>query len=204
MKIRINDTTYTVKVAETQEERRKGLKGVADLPEDEGMLFIFDEGSDVSMTMEDTPIPLDQIFMDDEGTVLKVVTREPDDDALVSYRNTTYVLELNAHSGIHKGDEMEFLDDEKNQTNTHSKMLVLDENGEVQMELEGGERIFSRPNTKVLVKLAKRAYSTKSDSDYKRLGKKLFQFLTTQDSNDPQYVELKKDDDEKVSSDSRS
>lgn len=204
MKIRINDTTYTVKVAETWEERRKGLKGVTDLPEDEGMLFIFDEGSDVSMTMEDTPIPLDQIFMDDEGTVLKVVTREPDDDALVSYRNTTYVLELNAHSGVHKGDEMEFLDDEKNQTNTHSKMLVLDENGEVQMELEGGERIFSRPNTKVLVKLAKRAFSTKSDSDYKRLGKKLFQFLTTQDSNEPQYVELKKDGDEEVSGDSRS
>ncbi len=194
MKVRINDQVYNVQVADTPEARKKGLKGVESLPKDEGLLFIFEEDSQVSMTMEDTLIPLDQIFIDDEGLVMKVVTREPEDDALVSYKKTTYVLELNAHSGVKKGDELEFLDDESNtKLNERSKMLVLDENGDVQMTLQGGERIFSRPNTKVLVKLAKRAFQTKQDRDYKKLGKKLFEFLTIQESNKPQYVELKKE-----------
>jgi hypothetical protein len=47
------------------------------------------------------------------------------------------------------------------------------------MELEGGERIFSRKNTKVLIKYAKKAYKTKEDKDYKALGKRLFKFLHT-------------------------
>lgn len=196
MKVRINDQVYNVQVADTPKARKKGLKGVESLPKDEGLLFIFEEDSQVSMTMEDTLIPLDQIFIDDEGLVMKVVTREPEDDALVSYKKTTYVLELNAHSGVKKGDELEFLDDESNtKLNERSKMLVLDENGDVQMTLQGGERIFSRPNTKVLVKLAKRAFQTKQDRDYKKLGKKLFEFLTIQESNKPQYVELKKEGD---------
>jgi hypothetical protein len=53
------------------------------------------------------------------------------------------------------------------------------------MELEGGERIFSRKDTRVLIRLANKAYKTKDISDYKKLGKKLFQFLDVQESNSP-------------------
>lgn len=194
MDIRINGNEYDVDVADTPEERRHGLRYITNLDDDEGMLFIFDEdGENVSMTMEDTYIPLDQIFINSEGIVMKVITREPEDDSLVSYKNTSYVLELNANSGVKKGDEIEFIeDDDETKTNPNTKMLVLDENGDVQMELEGGERIFSRKNTRVLIKMAKRAFVTKSNADYKRLGKKLFEFLKIQDNNDPQYVELDK------------
>lgn len=194
MDIRINGKEYDVEVADTPEERRRGLRYISKLDDDEGMLFIFDEdGENVSMTMQDTYIPLDQIFINSEGIVMKVVTREPEDDTLVSYKNTSYVLELNANSGVQKGDEIEFIeDDDEVSTNPNTKMLVLDEDGEVQMELEGGERIFSRKNTRVLIKMAKRAFITKSNADYKRLGKKLFEFLKTQDTNTPQYVELDK------------
>lgn len=194
MDIRINGKEYDVEVADTPEERRRGLRYISKLDDDEGMLFIFDEdGENVSMTMQDTYIPLDQIFINSEGIVMKVVTREPEDDTLVSYKNTSYVLELNANSGVKKGDEIEFIeDDDETKTNPNTKMLVLDENGDVQMELEGGERIFSRKNTRVLIKMAKRAFVTKSNADYKRLGKKLFEFLKIQDNNDPQYVELNK------------
>lgn len=194
MDIRINGKEYDVDVADTPEERRRGLRYITNLDDDEGMLFIFDEdGENVSMTMEDTYIPLDQIFINSEGIVMKVITREPEDDSLVSYKNTSYVLELNANSGVKKGDEIEFIeDDDETKTNPNTKMLVLDENGDVQMELEGGERIFSRKNTRVLIKMAKRAFVTKSNADYKRLGKKLFEFLKIQDNNDPQYVELDK------------
>lgn len=42
IKILLNNKQYNVKEAKTEEERRQGLKGVKDLPEDEGMLFYFD------------------------------------------------------------------------------------------------------------------------------------------------------------------
>jgi len=43
MIITINNKEYKVKVAKTEEEKEKGLQGVKELPEDEGMLFIYDE-----------------------------------------------------------------------------------------------------------------------------------------------------------------
>ena len=70
-------------------------------------------------------------------------------------------------------------------------MIVLASNGETQMELEGGERIFSRKNTRVLIKQAKKADLSKTDADYKRLGKSMFKYLKIQDGNDPEYVKLK-------------
>jgi hypothetical protein len=45
------------------------------------------------------------------------------------------------------------------------------------MELWGGERIFSRKNTKTLIRMSKKANLTKKDSDYKRLGKKMFEYI---------------------------
>ena len=52
MDIRINGKEYDVEVADTPEERRRGLRYISKLDDDEGMLFIFDEdGENVSMTM---------------------------------------------------------------------------------------------------------------------------------------------------------
>jgi hypothetical protein len=54
------------------------------------------------------------------------------------------------------------------------KMKVLAPDGTVQMELEGGERIVSRRETKILIKKAKKAYQSKDDKDYKALGRYIF------------------------------
>ena len=42
MIIEINDKKYTVSVANSEEEKEKGLMHVKNLPENEGMLFIYD------------------------------------------------------------------------------------------------------------------------------------------------------------------
>ena len=102
-----------------------------------------------------------------------------------------FVLELNADSGVKVGDDIDFDDDDDKEEMAKNKMMVLDENGEVQMQLDGGERIFSRHDTKILIKLSKKAYESKDPEDYKKLGKKLFKFLEIQMGNDTQYVELK-------------
>lgn len=61
--IEIGNKKYKVQEARTEEEKEKGLQGVTELPEDEGMLFYFDPPEDVSMWMKDTLIPLDIVFI---------------------------------------------------------------------------------------------------------------------------------------------
>jgi hypothetical protein len=39
----IDDKTYNVQLAQTNDQKEKGLQGVTELPEDEGMLFIFED-----------------------------------------------------------------------------------------------------------------------------------------------------------------
>lgn len=189
MRIKVADKVFDVEVVETSEDKKKGLSGVSYLPDNEGMLFMYDDEEQRSYWMKDTIIPLDIIGISDDMEVASIYQGNPNDETPIIFE-AQYVLEVNINSGIQIGDEVEFEDEE---SPTNNKMLILDENGEVQMELDGGERIFSRKNTRVLVKLAKHAWKTKKDVDYKRLGKKVFKFLDIQESNDPQYVELDKE-----------
>lgn len=190
--VKLGNKKYTLDIAETSKDRRKGLMGVQHLDDDKGMLFDFGEEGNHEMWMYNTPIALDQIFINAEQEVIKVVTREPNDEELVGAEDTLYVVEVNANSGVKVGDELEFLDDAREYT-----MKVLASDGSTQMELKGGERIFSRLNTKVLIRQAKKAYASQADGDYKRLGKSLFKFLHKQDTNEPEYVQLPEEKDKK-------
>lgn len=184
-KVKIGEKEYTLDIASTKAELRKGLMGVQNLDQDKGMLFDFGEEGNHEMWMYNTQISLDQIFINSDLEVTKVVTREPNDETLVGEPDTLYVVEVNANSGIKKGDELEFLDDTKEYV-----MKVLAPDGSTQMNLKGGERIVSRKETKVLIRQAKKAYDSKGDSDYKRLGKYMFKVLNKQDAREPEYVQL--------------
>ena len=190
--VKLGNKKYTLEIAETSKDRRKGLMGVKNLDADKGMLFDFGEEGNHEMWMYNTPLALDQIFINAEQEVIKVVTREPNDEELIGAEDTLYVVEVNANSGVKVGDELEFLDDSREYT-----MKVLSVDGSTQMELKGGERIFSRLNTKVLIRQAKKAYTSQSDGDYKRLGKSLFKFLHKQDPNEPEYVQIPSENDKK-------
>ena len=189
MKIKINDKEYIVEVAETEDQKEKGLQNMHYLPEDEGMLFVYDEPEDIGFWMEDTYIPLDIIFINEDFEVISIAKGKPESKDIHEEKDVKFVLELNIDSGVSVGDELEFLEDEQ----STSKMLVLDENGETQLELDGGERIFSRPNTKTLLKIAARATKSQKESDFKALGKKVFQYLKDQDDRGNEYVELNKE-----------
>lgn len=184
MKITINDKEYDVKVATTEEEREKGLQGVTTLADNEGMLFIFDEPDEVSFWMKDTEIPLDIIFIDEDQEVMQVSQGVPNSEEPITCDNTAYVLEVNQGSGIKVGDSLELDSDKEGPV-----MQVLNQDGSVQMELWGSERIFSRKNTKILIKKAKKADMTKADADYKALGKYIFKCIKVQDERAPEYVQ---------------
>lgn len=184
--IEIHNKKYQVKIAESEADKIKGLQGVKQLPENEGMLFIYDEPQTVGFWMKDTEIPLDIIFINDDCEVISIYKGQPYNENIAEEDNVKYVLELNQNSGVKKGDELDIDSEEELPT-----MKVIGPDGEVQMELEGGERIFSRKNTRTLIRMAKKANETKSDTDYKRLGNKMFSYIKQQDEREPDYVELK-------------
>jgi hypothetical protein len=148
------------------------------------MLFVINEENPVEtfFHMHNVPFPLDLIFMDDEFKVLDVKRGNPEDDRIEG--KASYVLEINANSGVKEGDEAELDDDESH----NYVMKVLSPDGTTQMNLEGGERIVSRRETLVLIKKALKANESKEDKDYKALGKYIFKVLKGQDSRKPEYV----------------
>lgn len=186
IKISIEDKEYTVEVAKTQEEKSKGLQNRKSLGKNEGMLFIYDKPQTVGFWMDETEIPLDIIFINEDEEVISVYKGKPFSKEIAEEDNVKYVLEVNQGSGIKEDDELEFEEDSEDSDKITMKVIAPD--GSTQMELEGGERIFSRKNTRTLIKMAKRADETKSDTDYKRLGNKMFKYIKQQNSRKPDYV----------------
>jgi uncharacterized membrane protein (UPF0127 family) len=197
---------YKVVIAETEEERSKGLSGIKKMPEDEGMLFDMPEGmNNTSFTMADMLFPLDIVFFNDDLVAFQVVQADAGDMDPVeasSKNGISYVLEVNINSGIEPGDslELDFEDqdgsedseeddlDEVDENDEDVKMYVLDPEGNPIMDLFGGERIVSRKETLTLIKKAKVADREKSDAKYKSLGKYLFKVFDGQDGRDEEYV----------------
>lgn len=190
--ITIGNKQYKVTEAKTEQERREGLTNYDKLPEGEGMLFFMDdEKSQQVFTMKDMKFPLDILFINqDQEVVAADHDCQPGQEMVV---NTTehleegdyiaYVLEVNPGSGIEVGDSFDFEEDTP-------VMKVLFPDGSEQMALYGGERIFSRKNTRVLIRKAKKAAETLSDADYKALGKYMFKCIKIQDEREPEYVTL--------------
>ena len=100
MRIEIGDKKYNVEVAQTDEEKTKGLQGKKELAEDEGMLFIYDEPQTVGFWMQDTDIPLDIIFIDEDFEVISVYKGQPHDETIAEEDDVQFVLEVNQGSGI--------------------------------------------------------------------------------------------------------
>ncbi|MEX0834969.1 MAG: DUF192 domain-containing protein [Nitriliruptor sp.] len=72
--------TFRVKVADTPERRQQGLMNVPELPDDVGMLFLFDETHAGGFWMKDTLVPLEIAYLRD-GEVVAVLQMDPCGDA---------------------------------------------------------------------------------------------------------------------------
>lgn len=189
--ITIGNKQYKVTEAKTEQERREGLSNYKELPEGEGMLFFMeDEKSQQVFTMKEMKFPLDILFINQDQEVVSANHDcKPGQEFVVSTTEhieegdyIAYVLEVNPGSGIKVGDSFDFDEDTP-------VMKVLFPDGSEQMALYGGERIFSRKNTRVLIKKAKKAAESLSDADYKALGKYMFKCIKIQDEREPEYVQ---------------
>jgi uncharacterized membrane protein (UPF0127 family) len=102
-----------VEIARTDAERARGLMHRRALAPDAGMLFIFDETADHPFWMKNTLIPLDLLFIGEDGRIVGIVPRAvPGDLSPRSAGASRYVLEVNggwaeAH-GVAAGDRVRF------------------------------------------------------------------------------------------------
>ncbi len=89
---------FDVYIALDDEQKRRGLMFVRDLPERSGMLFVYEDAAVHSMWMKNTYISLDIVFARADGTVSSVIhDAEPLSlRSLGSTEPVSYVLELNA------------------------------------------------------------------------------------------------------------
>lgn len=192
IKIKINNKEYNLLYAKTEEEKENGLKDVEEMGQDEGMFFDYrsDPQEEISFWMKDTTIPLDIIFVGEDDKVLSVQKGIPLTEDYLTEHDVYYVIELNEDSGVKAGNEVEILDDAEFSDLPKSSLLVLNSDGTVQFDLGSGQnRIFSRISSKVIIRKAKKAYKSKSNSDYKALGRYIFGELDRQSKRPEEYVE---------------
>jgi uncharacterized membrane protein (UPF0127 family) len=98
-------------VALTPEQRQIGLMLRKDMPQQEGMIFIFEQPSQQCFWMKNTLIPLTAAFVADDGRIVNLVDMKPQTlDAHCSREPVRYVLEMNqgwfAKKGIQAGSKL--------------------------------------------------------------------------------------------------
>lgn len=190
--INVGDKTYKCKIAKSEEDKKQGLMNVETLPIDEGMLFVWNDEDTRQMWMKNTLIPLDMIAINADDEVIMVYPAQPKDETLIPFMGAKYILEVNQNSGIKVGDDFEI--DDSDDLDKYV-MKVIGSDGGTQFLLQGGERIVSRKETRVLIKKAKKAESVKNNEDAfdracKSLGKYMFKVLYGQDHREAQYVQV--------------
>lgn len=112
-----NTECFNVIIAENQEERMKGLMFVENMPEDEGMIFVFDNEATHAFWMKNTLIPLDMVWLDKDLNVVHIESNVPPckQEQCPIYepsRPSLYVLEINAgkaaEAGIQTGTTLKY------------------------------------------------------------------------------------------------
>lgn len=85
-----------VQLAQTPQERQIGLMFRKEMPQHEGMLFVFEQPATQCFWMRNTLIPLTAAFVADDGTVVNLADMKPQsDDSHCSSKPVRFVLEMN-------------------------------------------------------------------------------------------------------------
>ncbi len=105
-----------LQVARTSQARARGLMGRASLPEDGGMVFLFDDETRAAFWMKDTLIPLSILFWQGDGRIIDILDMSPcrADPCPVYRASAPYVgaIEMNRGAferlGVEVGDTLEY------------------------------------------------------------------------------------------------
>jgi uncharacterized membrane protein (UPF0127 family) len=98
-------------VAATNEQRMTGLMHRKEMPQHEGMLFVFEAPGQQCFWMKNTLLPLAIAFIADDGSIVNIAEMQPQSlDSHCSEKPVRYVLEMNkgwfAKKGIKPGAKL--------------------------------------------------------------------------------------------------
>lgn len=83
-------------VAQTPDQRSVGLMHRKEMPQHEGMLFVFEQPSVQCFWMRNTLTALTAAFLEDDGTIVNLEDMKPQsDDSHCSTKPVRFVLEMN-------------------------------------------------------------------------------------------------------------
>jgi uncharacterized protein len=86
----------TAQVAQTPEQRQIGLMFRKEMPQIEGMLFVFEQPNQQCFWMKNTLLALTAAFVADDGTIVNLADMKPQTtDSHCSAKPVRYVLEMN-------------------------------------------------------------------------------------------------------------
>jgi len=100
--ITINNQTFELRVANTQKEREIGLSETKSLPQNQGMIFIFEKPDYYSFWMKNMKIPIDIIYINKDEIVTIQGNVQPPKSSIESpiiytpLKPSDKVLEINA------------------------------------------------------------------------------------------------------------
>lgn len=69
------------------------------------------------------------------------------------------------------------------------KLYILNDRGGIAGTINEGVRIFSRPDTKEIIKKSKKASASQSRDDFKDLGLAVMKMIIKQNNREPEFVE---------------
>ncbi len=107
---------FSVEIADTPDAQRLGLMFRESMPDDHGMLFIFDGEAQRGFWMKNTKISLDILYFDADRKLVYLHENvppctTPECPSYPSHHPSKYVLELNVgtakHLGVERGDVLE-------------------------------------------------------------------------------------------------
>jgi len=112
--VEIRGERIYVEIADTPDERERGLMFREDLCSNCGMLFVFEEEGKYLFWMKNVSFPLDFIFINKEGIIVDFISAEPCvEDPCTTFapsQASLYVLEVNRGEGssFSVGDRISF------------------------------------------------------------------------------------------------
>lgn len=103
------DRSFQIEIADDDAEREAGLMFRQTMPNDRGMLFVFPQTEGVGFWMKNTPMPLDLLFIGQDGRIKAIRQGEPQSEAVIAPNEPVrFVLELKAgtaaRENIEEGD----------------------------------------------------------------------------------------------------
>lgn len=99
IELTIKDKKIEVEVAKTPEQRGLGLMYRKAIPENSGMLFIFEEKGNYPFWMKNTGVPLSIAFIDENDVIIDILEMVPNQEVITYSPSLPFLIALEMNQG---------------------------------------------------------------------------------------------------------